>query len=261
MFSAPRLERIWNRLDDLEKIVGGGSEAFWKTVFQGMQLDVDKDMEITEPAKKELQEQIDQFEHGMRRVMRTRGVKVNMLGADTSNFGENADTLLDLIAGSKRIPKRILLGSERGELASTQDRENWHAEVSNRRTQFCGPRVVHPLFDRLIKYGYLRAPKGAKYWVVWPKLGLTLTETSQVAERLSKVNEAMLETVVTGADIRDKVLGWEPLQADDLMRDPDVDDIDPMKVREREQQEAEAASREADAQARAEMQQQQEQQG
>jgi len=252
MYSAPRLERVWNRLDDLEKVVGGGSEAFWKTVFQGMQIDVDKDMEITPEAKAELQAQVDEFEHGMRRVMRTRGVKVTSLGAATSDFGTNADTLLDLIAGAVKIPKRLLLGSERGELASTQDRENWHERVTNRRTQFAGPRVVHPLFDRMIEYGYVRKPKGTNYWVVWPKLGLTLTETSTIAATLAGVNEKMLETVVTGADIRDKVLGWDPLQGEDLERDPEVEEMDPVKQREREQKEADAASREADAAARAE---------
>lgn len=229
LYSAPRLERVWNRLDDLEKVVGGGSEAFWKTVFQGMQIDIDKDMDITPEAKAELQTQVDEFEHGMRRVMRTRGVKVTSLGAATSDFGTNADTLLDLIAGAVKIPKRLLLGSERGELASTQDRENWHDRVTNRRTQFAGPRVVHPLFDRLIEKGYLRKPINPSYWVVWPKLGLTLTETSVIAEKLSTINEKMLETVVTGADIRDKVLGWDPLQEEDLMRDPAVDELDPVK--------------------------------
>jgi uncharacterized protein len=206
----PRLTRVWNRLDDLEKVVGGGSEAFWKTVFQGMQIDVDKEMDLSPEAKTELQEQVDEFEHGMRRIFRTRGVKVNSLGADTSDFSPQASTLLDLIAGTTTIPKRILLGSERGELASTQDRENWHDRVRNRRTQFAAPFVVHPIVDRLIQYGYLPTPR-APYWVVWPKLGLTLTEGSLVLERLSKVNAAMGETVVTGPDLRDQILGWDPL--------------------------------------------------
>jgi hypothetical protein len=223
----PRLEACWDDLDDLKKVTGGGSEAFWKTVFQGMQIDIDKDMELDEPSVKELDEQIDQFEHNMRRTMKTRGVKVTTLGADTSDFSPQADTLLDLISGTSEIPKRILLGSERGELASTQDRENWHDRVSNRRTQYAGPMIVHPLVNLLIAKGYLRAPK-KDYWVAWPQMGLTLTETSAISERLSKVNAQMGETVITGADIRDKVLHWDPLQEDDLIRDPALDAADPL---------------------------------
>jgi len=223
----PRLARVWNRLDDLEKLVGGGSEAFWKTVFQGMQLDVDKDMELDDPNLEELKKQIDEFEHNMRRTMRTRGVKVTTLGADTSDFSANAATLLDLISGAAEIPQRILLGSERGELASTQDRENWHDRIENRRLEYAEPYFVRPLIDRLIEYGYLPKPKD-KYWVVWPKLGLTLAEKSTIVARLGRVNTYMGETVVTPADLRDKVLGWDQLAPEDVKGpDPAVDTDDP----------------------------------
>lgn len=218
----PRLERVWNRLDDLEKVVGGGSEAFWKTVFQGMQIDIDKEMELDEPGITELQAQIDEFEHNMRRTMRTRGVKVTSLGADTSDFSNNAATLLDLISGATEIPQRILLGSERGELASTQDRENWHDRINDRRTDWAEPYVVRPLIDRLIQYGYLPKPKN-DYWVVWPRLGLTLTEKSTIMEKLAKVNTAMAETVITGDDLRDKILGWDLLDPADAGPLPEED--------------------------------------
>jgi hypothetical protein len=210
-----RLEKVWNRLDDLDKIVGGGSEAFWKAVYQGMQIDVDKDMDLDDPSLTELKAQIDEFEHNMRRTMRTRGVKVTTLGADTSDFSNNAGTVLDLISGACEVPQRILLGSERGELASTQDRENWHDRVNNRRTDWAEPYVVRPFIDRLIEYGYLPRPK-EDYWVVWPKLGLNMTETSLIVERLSKVNTQMGETVITGDDVRDKVLGWDLLDPADV---------------------------------------------
>lgn len=212
---SPRLERVWNRLDDLEKVVGGGSEAFWKTVFQGMQIDVDKDMEMDDPSLEELKAQVDEFEHNMRRTMRTRGVKVTTLGADTSDFSTNAGTLLDLISGAVEIPQRILLGSERGELASSQDRENWHDRVNDRRLEYAEPYVIRPIIDRLVEHGYLSKPK-ADYWVVWPKLGVTLTEKSLILERLSKVNTNMAETVITGGDMRDKILGWDQLDPEDL---------------------------------------------
>src|SRR3972149_1706788 len=36
VFGRPRLKRIYDRLDDLMKIVGGGAEATWQTMDRGM---------------------------------------------------------------------------------------------------------------------------------------------------------------------------------------------------------------------------------
>ena len=76
-----------------------------------------------------------------------------------ANFSNPADAILTQIAGSKAIPKRILTGSEMGELASSQDRDNWKDQINGRQTGYAGPYIVRPLVDRLIKYGYLPTPK------------------------------------------------------------------------------------------------------
>ncbi len=58
VFGIPRLKRIWNLLDDLEKITGGGAEAHWKRADQGMQLDVDPSVNLDEHGVKELKEEV-----------------------------------------------------------------------------------------------------------------------------------------------------------------------------------------------------------
>jgi len=216
----PRLENVWNRLDDLDKIVGGGSEAFWKTVYQGMQLDVDKDMDLDEDAKRELSTQIDEFEANMRRVFRTRGVTANPLGVQVADFGQQMHAVIDMIAATKGIPKRILLGSERGELASAQDKASWDDEIDDRRAQFAWPRVVKPFIDRLIEYEYLPKPKDS-YFVQWPeRTKMTPTDKAVIAQRLASLNKNMGVPVVVPSDIRDRVLGWDPLTDDQKQEIP-----------------------------------------
>jgi hypothetical protein len=78
---------------------------------------------------------------------------------------------LDLIAATTNIPKRILLGSERGELASTQDSENWNAFVEERQSEHCEPRIVRPFVTRLVDVGVLPAPTDC-YEVRWPSLSV-----------------------------------------------------------------------------------------
>jgi hypothetical protein len=207
----PRLENIWNRLDDLDKIVGGGAEAFWKTVYQGMQLDVDKEMDLDEDAKRELSAQIDEFEANMRRVFRTRGVKANPLGVNAVDFYSQMSAVIDIMCAAKGIPKRIFMGSERGELASAQDKATWDDEIDDRRSQFAWPSVVKPFVDRLIEHNYVPKPSNG-YFVMWPeRTKMTPTDKAVVAQRLSSLNKSMGAVVTVPSDIRERVLGWDPL--------------------------------------------------
>lgn len=153
----PRLRAVWNYLDDLDKVVGGGAEAAWKRMDPGMQLDIDPEIMLDQKEETALSDMIDEYVHGLRRVVQTRGAKMQILSAGVSPFGANSDSLLDLIAGTTGIPKRILIGSERGELASTQDRSNWSDRITERRMEFAEP-LCRELIDRLINLGALPEP-------------------------------------------------------------------------------------------------------
>lgn len=221
VYGMPALERVWNLLADLRKVTGGGAEAFWLRANQGMHLDIDKDMSL--PAAKDsveaLKEQVEKYKHGIDRWLRTRGVDVKMLGSDVANFENPADAIITQIAGAKAIPKRILTGSEMGELASSQDRENFKDQINGRQTSYVGPYIVRPLVDRLIKYGYLPTPTGgaAIYEVKWPHIQtLTEQEKADGAAKWATTNQTQGATVFTDAEIRDKWYGLKPLSPEQL---------------------------------------------
>lgn len=220
VFGQPSLERVWNLLIDLRKVTGGGAEAFWLRANAGLQLNVDKDMQLPAPKPGEpseldkLKDQAEQYSHQITRMLRTRGVDIKQLGSDVANFSNPADAILTQIAGAKAIPKRILTGSEMGELASSQDRDNWKDQVDGRQTGYAEPMIVRPLVDRLVEYGYLPTPKkGARaYEVRWPHIQtLTETEKADGAKRWAEINQANGEIVFTDAEIRDKWYSMEPL--------------------------------------------------
>src|SRR5262245_15367090 len=85
-YSVPRLECCWNLLDDLEKVTGGGAEAFWLRANQGLHFDLDKEIELDEPGERDLDDEVDKFMHRMQRYFRSRGMKVTTLGSDVANF-------------------------------------------------------------------------------------------------------------------------------------------------------------------------------
>jgi hypothetical protein len=215
VYGVPRLDRIWNYLDDLDKVSGGGAEAFWIRANQGKQINIDKEMEVDADALKDLKEQAEEFDNGMRRTFTTRGAEVTMLGSDVANFSGPVSGIISLISGATEIPQRILLGSERGELASTQDKSAWDERIRDRRDSFASPSVVRPFVDALINAGAL--PKPVEYNVRWPEVDeLGDAERAAIADTWAGLNGKMGSPVVTASEIRDRVLLLDPLDEQDL---------------------------------------------
>lgn len=213
----PRLQRVFNYLMDLEKLSGAGAEVYWQNVAQMMALIADADVQMATEDRAEVQKQIEEMQHGLRRFLRLQGFDVknlasSMQGSDASNHMER---LLDLIAGSEGIPKRILIGSERGELSSEQDENNWAARIAERREQFATPQILVPLVDRLMAMGVL--PEEDDYTFEWPEAdNLGESERSNIAlTRAQAVRDYMntpgAELIVTPDEFRG-FMGLKPLE-------------------------------------------------
>ena len=166
VFGRSTLVSTWNYLIDLDKVVGAGAENFWITANRGMQIDVDKDMDFTDEDAAALSDEVDDFQHNLRRTIRTRGVKINNLGSDVSDPRGTYDPIIDLISGSTGIPRRILLGTESGHLASTQDKGNWAERIEEYRTLEATPYILDPFIWALVDAGIL--PDPGDYEVAWP---------------------------------------------------------------------------------------------
>jgi len=149
IIGTPTIEKIFNLLDDLLKVAGGTAETYWLTADKGMQANIDKEMELDPEDAKALADEIDEYQHQLRRFIRTRGVDLKVLEAETPNPKEVFGMLISLISGSTGIPQRILLGSEAGQLASEQDRGNWAERLTERRKLFAEPRLLKPVITKL----------------------------------------------------------------------------------------------------------------
>lgn len=197
-FGIPRLMRIYNLLEDLQKTAGGAAETFWLTSNRGMQVDVDKDMDLKVDDAEALSEEIDEYFHNLRRVIRTKGVKIANLGSDIADPRGTFAVLVALISGATGIPQRILLGSEAGQLASEQDRANWAVRIDERRKLFAEPTILTPTSRKLIDIGVLPQPTSLTY--LWPDAfkqnPLERAQTSaQQARSLANVSKALSDAV------------------------------------------------------------------
>lgn len=222
VYGVPCLEPVWNLLDDLDKVTGGGAEAFWLRANQGMHLNVDKDVSMSEADRVELKKQADGSSNQLRRMIRTRGVDVTPLGSDVANFAAPADAIITQISGTKAIPKRILSGSEMGELASSQDRNNWKDQVSMRQTAYAEPYILRQLVDRLIKDGYLPTPK-TPYQVRWSSIEVLMAEEKYAgAAAWANTNATQGAPVFTAEEIRDHWYGLDPLTDAQIEKEKEI---------------------------------------
>ncbi len=210
----PIIVKIFNTLDDILKVAGGTAETYWLTANRGIQADIDKDMEIDPDDAAQLSDQIEDYQHQLRRIIRTRGVKMNVLGSDTPKPKEVFDMLISIIAGTTGIPKRILIGVEAGSLASEQDRANWAERIVERRKLFGEPYVLTPLVDRLQQFGLL--PEGEYEWK-WPEAfkisplerAQTMAATARAAGNLSRQTGNKTPMPITTQEEARGIIGLE----------------------------------------------------
>lgn len=172
VYGTPRLKAIFNRLFDKEKLAGGSAEMFWRGARPGYAAIARDGFQMDSTSKDAMQTELDEFEHNLRRWLRLQGVDIEPLAPQVVSPKDHLDVILTLIAATANIPKRILLGSERGELASSQDERAWAETKDARRKNFCEPVMVRPFIDRLLELGVLpplQDPK-AGYVVDWPEI-------------------------------------------------------------------------------------------
>jgi hypothetical protein len=186
----PRLQAVYNRLIDLEKIVGGDAEMFWRGARPGYTGTVDKDYQMTTKAFDELQKELDDFENNLRRILVNEGVTYKALAQQIADPSSHVDVQIALTCAVTEIPKRILMGSERGELSSAQDKQEWISYVTSRREEKNEPMILRPAIDKFIEIGLLPQPKDP-YIVVWDKL-FSLSDSEKVTmgrERATALKE------------------------------------------------------------------------
>lgn len=197
--ATPRLQAILNRLIDLDKVVGSSAEMFWSGADRKFQFDIKsdnaKDIPDTELGK--MDDQVQKLVHEMQQHIKTFNTDIEVIGGDDPDPTGIIDSVIKFISGSTGIPGRKLTGSERGELASSQDQANWYGQIQNRQNTFAAPVILRPFIDRMIDLGVLDEPNNGTYDIEWPNL-FELTELEET--ELQTNRSTVIKNIAPGGD-------------------------------------------------------------
>ena len=198
LVGTPRLEAAWNDLLNLEKVMAAVGEAAYRllnpghilTTQDGYKLPVvDPRMppEIQQAMQEAIDsrsEQIDDFTNGFRRFLELEGMDVRSMEGKLQDPTGAIQGIIDMISAATGFPQRILLGSERGEQASTQDEENWAKVIEGRQHKHVKPIIIQQVTNRLIWLGVLPVPASGEYQIKFKSLlQVDQVETADVATK------------------------------------------------------------------------------
>lgn len=167
----PFLLKGWNRFDDIEKLLGGSAEQAWRGAYNGMAVqpprDADGNIITFDDDGDELEEQVEEYRHNMRRVITSTG-EIETLDPNVADVSNHIEMHFRAIAAAYDIPQSIYMGNETGERATTEDRAQWAETIAGRRNRYAEQRIIRPLLDRLDYAGALDAPD--EYTISWESL-------------------------------------------------------------------------------------------
>ena len=181
IFGPPRMRPVLNRLLDLDKIMGGGAEGYWQNCFAKIFLETHPqlggDVTVDDEAVREM---MDKIENTLQRTGVLKGMSAKSLPPSVLDPASYVDVQLTAICIKLGVPKRVFMGSERGELASSQDDSDHNERIAGRQQIHCTSAIIVPFIDRLILTGVLPEPKEG-FHVDWPDLdALTDLQKAQV---------------------------------------------------------------------------------
>jgi hypothetical protein len=217
VYGVPRMQSVYNRLADLRKLYGGSAEMYWRGAFPGFTFELPAelvDRKLDDPQK--VKDAMEDWSNGLQRYLALQGWSAKSLAPQVVDPSPQINVQVEAICVKLGIPVRIFKGSERGELASSQDDAAWNDRLRQRQREHVTPRVIVPFVDRLIWLGVLPRPAG--YSVFWPDLtSQTEAEKAAVAAQktaaLAQYVGGQVEAVVPPLDYLTRILGMDEEEA------------------------------------------------
>lgn len=223
VFGNPRMLPVLNQLLDLRKVYAAASEGYWKQAFATMvikslpQLGGDPSLDLSAARNT-----IENIENGLSRSMVLNGFDASTLPPQVTDPTPYITNGIEAICIQLGVPVRVFKGSERGELASSQDDASWNDRLRAYQRDYITPQIIVKFIDRMIAIGVLPEPSG--YSIEWPDLD-SLTDKDKATIALTQT-QAMgayvgqgVENLIDPMNYFTKILGMDEETAKAILDD------------------------------------------
>lgn len=160
IFGTPRQRPVVNNLLDLRRLYGGSAQMYWQGAFPGLSIETHPSLggdAIVDKAG--LREMMLDYRNNLQRWIALMGMSAKSLAPQVVDPTPQINVQLEAICIQLGCPIRVFKGSERGELASSQDDSAWNDRLAHRQKTYLTPKIIVPFIDRLIRAGVLPKPK------------------------------------------------------------------------------------------------------
>lgn len=131
------LDPIADRLEDLNKTIGGSAEAFFRNASQKKTLDIDKDASIGKTELEGFSDSAKEWLNGWKDFIGLKGAKINALEVPNADPTKAVDVAIQEVSAYTGIPQRLLIGAGAGQLAGNEDKGSFNQVVSDRQSAKC----------------------------------------------------------------------------------------------------------------------------
>jgi len=196
------LESCFNALLTTEKVSGAGGEGFYKNARSNPVLEANEGAKLDQMAKaygmtmEQLQEamsdQVARHNRGFDIGLFLQGMTAKTLAITLPSPEHFYNIALQEVSAARRIPLKILVGSQSGERASTEDANEWGQTCNSRRANETIPNIMS-VVARWVKFGMIPEGDWSVFWT-----DLTEAKMSEKIDRVTKMAEANAKLQASG---------------------------------------------------------------
>jgi hypothetical protein len=197
IYGVPILEAIYNTLVDQMKEVGGAGEMFYRDAKGRYVAEARDGFRLSAEDREFLEQEAAEWQHGMRDFLRVMGLDVKQLGGIVADPSNHFTVGMQIICGTIGVPLRILLGTERGSLASSQDENDVLRGATRRQVTYAEPLALRPFTEKVFAIVPAMQPPQRPV-VEWPNLwALSEIQQAEVMKNRAQAVQAVLAAAAT----------------------------------------------------------------
>jgi hypothetical protein len=186
----PRQEPVLNNILDIEKALGSTAELSYRAADYGLNVNLDPEkVDTSGDALDMMEEDLQDWYHGLQPFLRTTGAEVNRLGGEVKDPTGIVDNNVRAISTQTGIPQRVLEGASLGELASAEkDEDQYLGMISERQEQYAEPYIARAIINHHLEDDVLPDFEGEWFDFIWPDLSeMSEQEEADVMSTRSEV--------------------------------------------------------------------------